>query len=36
MNHKYRYKKHELLEEYFIAHPLIELEGVPRVVVHMD
>ena len=23
-------------EEYFIAHPLIELDGVPRVVVHTD
>ena len=25
-----------VLEEYFIAHPLIELDGVPRVVVHTD
>ena len=25
-----------VLEEYFVAHPLIELDGVPRVVIHMD
>jgi 5'-nucleotidase len=25
-----------VLEEYFVAHPLIELEGTPRVVIHMD